>query len=342
MDSEPDPETEKSAAEMAYQSREATERPTAKSRNHLLRGLIAGLVGAAVIGCVQWLAPSFDHQYANLISLGVGAVTAIFVLYRLQRWAGSRGHRRGVPAVVIVVIAALSTMFQFDGFSGEMLPQFKSRFGSRPPDLRSLSDSMTSPGSDGEATDVESASEDIVTHADSPGFLGPDRTGVIASRSFDVSAIESEVKTLWNQGIGAGWSSFAVSGDRAVTLEQRDEMECVTCYRLADGELLWMESHKALHQHPLGGIGPRSTPTISGNRVYAQGATGRVWCLDLQTGERIWSVDLLELAGWDQLASETLITWGRADIAIDLRWSLRRALRRTGRESRVRSESDCV
>ena len=92
MDSEPKPEMEKSAAEIAYQSSEPTEPQAAKSRNHLGPGVIAGLVGAAVIGCLQWFAPSFDHQYANLISLGVGAVAAVFVLYHLQRWAGSRGH----------------------------------------------------------------------------------------------------------------------------------------------------------------------------------------------------------------------------------------------------------
>ncbi len=315
MDSEPTPETPKSSAGIAYQASEATEPQAARNGNHLRRVLIGGLIGAGVIGCAQWSAPPLDHQVANMISLVVAAVTALFVIYQLQRWAGKHGYRLGVAAVLILGIAGLSTMFQFDGFSGEMLPQFKLRFGSPPPQLRSLKDMTVSAGSaqSGEqAVDAESASSKVVAEVDSTGFLGSQRTGVIASRSFDVTAIKSETETLWNQGIGEGWSSFAVSGDRAVTLEQRDELECVTCYRLGDGELLWVESHEARHQHPLGGIGPRSTPTIVGDRVYAQGATGRVWCLDLQSGETIWSVDLLDLAGWDQVTSEMAISWGRA------------------------------
>ena len=58
---------------------------------------------------------------------------------------------------------------------------------------------------------------------------------------------------------------------------------------LSDGEPLWIVSHEARHQNPLGGIGPRSTPTIAAGRVYAQGATGRVWCLDLASGETEWT-----------------------------------------------------
>ncbi len=70
--------------------------------------------------------------------------------------------------------------------------------------------------------------------------------------------------------------------------------------------------HEPIHQNPLGGVGPRSTPTIEGDLVYAQGATGTLWCVNWTTGETIWSVDLLKEAGWDQTASEEAISWGRA------------------------------
>ena len=202
-----------------------------------------------------------------------------------------------------------------------MLPQFQFRFGNEPLELRTLkeplantpaevqpSDEVTS----NEVTSNEVPSEDVESRIESLGFLGSDRNGVIGTREFDADQIPQSVEKLWDQGIGEGWSSFAVAGDRAVTLEQRDELECVTCYRLSDGELLWIVSHEARHENALGGIGPRSTPTIDGDRVFAQGATGRVWCLDLRTGETFWTVDLLELAGWGQVESETAISWGRA------------------------------
>ena len=37
------------------------------------------------------------------------------------------------------------------------------------------------------------------------------------------------------------------------------------------------------------GAGPRGTPTIAGDRVYAIGATGIVNALDARTGAKIWS-----------------------------------------------------
>jgi outer membrane protein assembly factor BamB len=40
------------------------------------------------------------------------------------------------------------------------------------------------------------------------------------------------------------------------------------------------------------GDGPRGTPTIDGDRVYAEGGNGDVTCLDLQTGKTIWHVSL--------------------------------------------------
>ena len=41
----------------------------------------------------------------------------------------------------------------------------------------------------------------------------------------------------------------------------------------------------------LGDIGPRATPTIHGDRIFTQGGTGIVNCLDARTGRVIWSHD---------------------------------------------------
>ncbi len=45
------------------------------------------------------------------------------------------------------------------------------------------------------------------------------------------------------------------------------------------------------------GDGPRGTPTIDENRIYAEGGNGDVTCLDLQTGETIWHVSMTEDLG---------------------------------------------
>jgi outer membrane protein assembly factor BamB len=42
------------------------------------------------------------------------------------------------------------------------------------------------------------------------------------------------------------------------------------------------------------GDGPRSTPTIEGDRVYAFGGTGELACLDAATGKKIWGVSVVQ------------------------------------------------
>jgi outer membrane protein assembly factor BamB len=313
LDSETDstPETEsKVGGETAPQELAERSQPAARVRNHPRRVLIVLTVGIGSICLLQSFATGTDHQNTNMASIGVGFITAICLAFQLHFWGCQRGHRFLAPIAVAVMIGALAVLFRVDGFSGEMLPQIKYRFAKKPPEMRFLT-STSKLANESEAA-VEATSVELSADQDSLGFLGSNRTGVIRERHFDVPTDASQVETCWNQGIGEGWSSFAVAGDRAVTLEQRGESECVTCYRLSDGELLWIESHQAYHSHPLGGAGPRSTPTIVGDNVYAQGSTGRVWCLSLQTGKVNWTVDLLERAGWDQRVSEKAISWGRS------------------------------
>src|SRR5262249_30400771 len=54
------------------------------------------------------------------------------------------------------------------------------------------------------------------------------------------------------------------------------------------------------------GSGPRSTPTVDGDRVYSVGGTGAFHCLDAATGEKKWRHDLLQEFGAQNLS------WGVA------------------------------
>jgi outer membrane protein assembly factor BamB len=91
-----------------------------------------------------------------------------------------------------------------------------------------------------------------------------------------------------------GWSGFAVSGGCAVTQEQRGENELVVCYAFDSGALLWAHTNCVRFSEPMGGDGPRATPTIADARVYALGATGILDCLSLDTGKLIWTHDILK------------------------------------------------
>ena len=98
---------------------------------------------------------------------------------------------------------------------------------------------------------------------------------------------------LWLHAVGPGWSGFAVAGSRAITQEQRGENEAVICYDLLCGAPIWSYAYPAHFQSPLAGEGPRATPTVAGQRVYALGSTGILNCLDWETGKLLWSKDIM-------------------------------------------------
>ena len=50
--------------------------------------------------------------------------------------------------------------------------------------------------------------------------------------------------------------------------------------------------------------GPRATPTVDGDRVYFLGATGRLFCLNVETGQIIWEKDFVAEYGTN------VPTWG--------------------------------
>ena len=239
-----------------------------------------------------------DRSVSNIISQA--ALFAILLLITSRGFRIIAAQTSLLAATLGVLALTLSpfAFFRFRGFSGEMIPVFESRFREEAKLQKEVS--------------AQGTSSDKVELADTPfpQFLGPNRNAVVASREFEIP--QSDEEELWRVAIGQGWAGFAIKDQYCVTLEQRGEQECVTCYRLSDGGLLWIQEHEARHKNAMGGIGPRSTPAIHEGLVYTQGATGMIHCLKLETGEVVWKQDLLKLADWDQLGSEVSITWGRA------------------------------
>lgn len=74
-------------------------------------------------------------------------------------------------------------------------------------------------------------------------------------------------------------------------------METVVCYRAGDGREIWTREIESRFDDPLGGPGPRATPTLTGEGVFALGAEGWLMRLAAGTGEVIWKQDIRESAG---------------------------------------------
>ena len=128
---------------------------------------------------------------------------------------------------------------------------------------------------------------------DATQFRGPNRNGKYPLQIADWIGRAMPQKT-WQREVGPGWSGFAAVDNHVVTMEQLGADECVSCYRLSDGALVWRHATPVKFASIVGGDGPRSTPTIADGRVFSVGATGRLNCLDVVSGKQIWAVDLLK------------------------------------------------
>ncbi|MCA9192326.1 MAG: PQQ-binding-like beta-propeller repeat protein, partial [Planctomycetales bacterium] len=147
---------------------------------------------------------------------------------------------------------------------------------------------------------------------DWPGFWGKERNGVIDSIQLQPDWEKFPPKLVWKQPIGEGWSSFAIRGELAVTMEQRESEEWITAYNVNDGKLVWKQALPGRHASILGGVGPRSTPVIAGDSVVACSAIDSVVCLELLTGSMIWQSSLSTIGGFTQSDFETCVSWGRS------------------------------
>jgi outer membrane protein assembly factor BamB len=130
------------------------------------------------------------------------------------------------------------------------------------------------------------------TATDSPRFRGPFGDGSVRHLRLAHDWQQQPPRVLWRHPCGGGYSGFALAGNAAVTLEQREADEAVVCYDQQTGRERWVFRYPAHFQHFVGD-GPRATPTIAGARVFSLGATGELVCLDARNGASQWRVNIL-------------------------------------------------
>lgn len=229
--------------------------------------------------------------------LAVSTVTVWFVLFS----GYSRGLRFGLVATLLVGVVSLAVAFEIDQVDGGLVPSFKFRFAPRKDAL------LETPETQANGVDLTTS-----TAAVFPRFLGKHGNAKVTGVSLASDWERNPPKLLWRQPIGAGWSGFTAVNGYAVTMEQRGNDEMVTCYEISTGKMIWHHSVPTRHSTILGGVGPRSTPTIDDGFVYAVGATGILRCLHGADGKLAWSFSLLDDYGATPDEDLAVVAWGRA------------------------------
>jgi hypothetical protein len=104
-------------------------------------------------------------------------------------------------------------------------------------------------------------------------------------------------------GAGRGYSSFSVANGRLYTMGLRGDREFVIAFDIATGKEAWSTAHGSAFRNDRGD-GPRGTPTIDGDRLYALGGSGDLSCMEAKTGKIVWSKNVLKEFGGSN------IQWG--------------------------------
>ncbi len=253
---------------------------------------IACLLLCAVCGAAIWpfIHPSVEPRYAALMYVvyAIPVVLAAWVGWLLVTPALSWPMRRIGLLLVIALAWIYPTLLRLDGTTSNLKVEVNFRWKPTPEELF-LEEKKTE-------TVALKVPVEILTGAqpeDWPGFRGLERDSRRPGVHIATDWKEVKPHEVWHRRVGPGWGSFAVVGNRLFTQEQRGDKETVVCYDADTGKEIWEHADHERFYEAVGGPGPRGTPTFHQGRLYTLGATGRLNCLDPQTGNAIWTKDIV-------------------------------------------------
>jgi len=134
--------------------------------------------------------------------------------------------------------------------------------------------------------------------ADWPQWRGPDRNDHSPDKSILAPWPAGGPKQNWVfKEAGLGYSGFSIVAGRLYTMGALDDGEHVVCVDVATGKKLWSARVDDRVYENNWGNGPRCTPTVAGENIYAVSGNGRLVCLEINGGKVVWSVDFVKDLG---------------------------------------------
>jgi outer membrane protein assembly factor BamB len=154
---------------------------------------------------------------------------------------------------------------------------------------------------------------------DWPQYRGANNDGVSAEIIRTNWSAEAP-RQVWKTPLDPALSSLAISGGRVFTMVRRpvggQNQEFCIALNADSGAEIWASSSLGIARYPDGGAGsddgPRSTPSVSGDRVFVLTSYLRLYCLNGAIGQVMWSKDLVTEYGgvvisWQNAASPLLV-----------------------------------
>jgi outer membrane protein assembly factor BamB len=133
---------------------------------------------------------------------------------------------------------------------------------------------------------------------DWPEFRGRGRAAVWTETGILERFPEGGLKPRWRTPIKSGFSGPSVAAGQVFVMDFTQEKgprgtERALALDEQTGTILWTREWKVDYRSMYLPIGPRATPTVDDDRVYFQGADGKLFCLRAKTGDLVWQKDFL-------------------------------------------------
>ena len=268
-----------------------------------LKERLAGFLGVSVAFILTRLFLDESMVMPGILIVTIPMGMAAFVIGAIL-FAKVLSFKRTIVAVLLAVCGfGFSDLLRSEGMWGEFAAlEIKWRWQSSQED-RMLARRKDQPAPEHAEFSAEEADQ-WLANPEWPGFRGADRTSHQHGPTISADWSSSPPEQIWKISIGPGWSSFAVAGNMLFTQEQRGPLESIVCYEAETGHEFWTRAVKTRFTEPLGGAGPRATPTLADGKLFVLGANGNLMRLDPKTGEVVWQADL------QAAADRTPPTWG--------------------------------
>ena len=204
-------------------------------------------------------------------------------------------RRTGIALLLALAGFGFSTLLRNEGMTGDYELDAHWRWSQSSESLMLAYRKTNTPAR--EDRQASARSEVVLTNSEWPGFRGADRAARSQGPQISTNWTARPPRQIWKIPVGPAWSSFAVAGNLLFTQEQRGPMETVVCYAADTGREVWNRPIETRFDDPLGGPGPRATPTLAQGGLFVTGATGTFLRLNASTGDIVWQKDLKAVAG---------------------------------------------
>lgn len=132
-----------------------------------------------------------------------------------------------------------------------------------------------------------------VASSDWPRWRGPRNDGHLPPGAPALSRLPEEPKVIWSVPAGEGLASPVVAAGVVLAFDNQAGKETLRALDAATGNPKWSAAIDDPFSDTQGPTGPRNTPVIDGDRVYAVSCRGELQCRKFNDGSLLWRANFV-------------------------------------------------